>query len=89
MVRNMKYKLVANEASASVISTRSINILGAVVLMPTSMPTWHTIPMKHISMPLFVSNLNVELMLVACFVGVVSVMRVNSKMITATIDIVM
>ena len=43
-VRNMKYKLVANDASLSPHPRRSINILGAVVLVPTSMPTWHMMP---------------------------------------------
>lgn len=88
IVRNMKYKLVAKEASASDISTRSINILGAVVFIPTSRPTWQTIPTKHISMPLSVSNLNVEPIFATCVVGVVSVMCVKPKMIMATTDIV-
>ena len=38
-VRKMKYTLVANPASSSGNESRSIRILGAVVLVPTSIPT--------------------------------------------------
>ena len=38
-VRNMKYTLVAKPASSSGKLSRSMMILGAVVLVPTSMPT--------------------------------------------------
>jgi hypothetical protein len=38
-VRNMKYKLVAKAASSIVIPRRSIKIFGAVVFVPTSIPT--------------------------------------------------
>ena len=44
MVRNMKYKEVAKAASLSVMPSFSIRILGAVVLVPTSIPTWHMMP---------------------------------------------
>ena len=43
-VRKIKYRLVANPASVSDMPTRSISILGAVVFVPTSIPTWHMIP---------------------------------------------
>ena len=46
-VRNIKYRLVAKPASSSVMPRRSIKILGAVVLVPTSIPTWHMIPRKQ------------------------------------------
>ena len=46
MVRKMKYRLVANPASVNDMPKRSIRILGAVVLVPTSIPTWHMIPMN-------------------------------------------
>ena len=45
-VRKMKYRLVAKPASVRVMPTRSIRSLGAVVLVPTSMPTWHMMPRK-------------------------------------------
>ena len=38
-VRNIKYRLVAKPASVKVIPRRSIRILGAVVFVPTSIPT--------------------------------------------------
>ena len=45
-VRKTKYSEVENMASLSVMPRRSINIFGAVVLVPTSMPTWHIMPRK-------------------------------------------
>ena len=48
-VRKIKYKLVANAASFKESPTRSINNFGAVVFVPTSMPTWHIIARKQIS----------------------------------------
>ena len=44
MVRKMKYRLVAKAASFSVMPSRSIRIFGAVVFVPTSIPTWHMMP---------------------------------------------
>ena len=46
MVRKIKYNDVAKAASLSVMPTRSISNLGAVVLVPTSIPTWHMMPRK-------------------------------------------
>ena len=46
MVRKIKYRLVAKPASVRLMPTRSIKSLGAVVLVPTSMPTWHMMPRK-------------------------------------------
>ena len=46
-VRKMKYTLVAKPASSSGNASRSMTIFGAVVLVPTSMPTWHIMPRKH------------------------------------------
>ena len=43
----MKYRLVAKPASANVMPRRSIKIFGAVVFVPTSIPTWHMIPIKQ------------------------------------------
>ena len=37
---------MAKAASLSVMPKRSIKILGAVVFVPTSMPTWHIMPKK-------------------------------------------
>ena len=48
-VRNMKYSDVAKAASLRLHPSRSMRIFGAVVLVPTSMPTWHMIPMNDSS----------------------------------------
>ena len=50
IVRKMKYTPVAKPASSSGRARRSMMILGAVVLVPTSMPTWHIMPRKHRNM---------------------------------------
>ena len=42
----MKYKLVAKPASVRSIPKRSIKIFGAVVLVPTSIPTWQITPIN-------------------------------------------
>ena len=49
MVRKMKYSEVAKAASLRVMPKRSMRILGAVVLVPTSMPTWHMMPRNESS----------------------------------------
>ena len=46
IVRKIKYRLVANDAACISIPNRSIRIFGAVVFVPTSIPTWHMIPMN-------------------------------------------
>ena len=46
-VRKMKYSPVAKPASSRGSDRRSIIIFGAAVLVPTSMPTWHMMPMKQ------------------------------------------
>ena len=38
---------MAKPASANVMPRRSIKIFGAVVFVPTSIPTWHMIPIKQ------------------------------------------
>ena len=55
-VRKMKYRLVANAASLRVMPSRSMRTLGAVVFVPTSIPTWHIMPMKENSTTGLVSN---------------------------------
>ena len=57
MVRKIKYRLVAKPASVRVIPTLSIRSFGAVVLVPTSIPTWHIMPRKLSSTMGFPSSL--------------------------------
>jgi len=47
MVLKMKYTLVATAAASRVYPSLSMRSFGAVVFVPTSIPTWHMMPRKQ------------------------------------------
>ena len=80
--------LVAKPASSRGNESRSMRIFGAVVLVPTSIPTWHMMPRKQSRMKGLPSSLRHSTMPDALsgrssWIGVADRMEIERKLITA------